>query len=681
MIIIWFCHRRVVLALACLLAWNTPVFAQKPAASVAPSVKFGKITPEQFAYASADTTAEAEVMYDDGEVNYEVSSGDIWMTFTRHVRLRIRKKSAYERATIQLPVRRINSGQEEFVSKFEGYTYSINNRTITTAELSKAGHFTEKVSENLWLEKYTLPSVQEGAVLEYRYTIRSPFSTTHNPRTWRFQEDIPVSWSEYRINVPDYFHYKMMLGGYLNLDINEQKPSKIALIPGQEDFSMSTYRFAMKNVPAFRDEPYITTNDDYLSKLDFELASYQLPGAIATVTKNLSLGWEAMDKTLLDDADFGGQIKRASFLRETAKTLLSQHTDTLSRVMAAYEFIRKTITWNEEVSIWSVAGIRKAFDNKRGNAADINLMLIALLREMNVEANPVILSTRSHGRVDESYALLKKFNYVIAHTSVAGKDILLDATDTFLKPGMLPTHCLNGTGRLVHPVPSRSRFVSLVPVERNANIHTYRLALDNEGSLSGTLLHSQSGYEAWQSRKVFATEGRTKYVDGVRKKHTAWQVEKADFTGVEVSNGAFNETYTLAIPEACGQAGDRLYLRPLLTEARDANPFKEAERLYPVDFGVTTDETVMATYALPPGYQVEEMPKAVSMVMPNNGGRFMYQAVVTPDNQLQVVSKIILLKTLYFADDYPVLRELFSQIVAKHAEQIVLKRGTEPAKK
>lgn len=667
-------HRRLTLTvIGCLMAVSV-VTAQKKT-DPAPLIKFGQFTPDQFTRPLSDSTAEAVVQYNYGEVHYEVSSDELWIVLERHVRTLIRRKSAYERATITLPVRRGKSGQPEFVSNFEGTTYNLVNGSVTFDKLAKSAHFTEKVSDGYSLEKYTLPNVREGSIIEYRYTLRTPFSISSNPRTWYFQQDVPVAWSEYRITIPNYYYYKMMLGGYLNLTVNEQKSATVSLLPGQYDAPAVSYRFAQKDVPAFRDEAYITTDDDYLSKIDFELASVTYPGE---PTKNFSVGWDAMDQTLLTDNDFGGQIKRAGFLRETAKQLLGKSADTLARITAAYDFVRQTIKWNEETSYWS-RSIKKVFDDKKGDAGDINLLLVALLREMDIDANPVILSTRSHGRVDVSYALLKKFNYVVAQVSVGGKDLLLDATDPYLKPGMLPLHCLNGTGRLVHS--SAPRFVSLAPTERDAEVITGTFTLDEEGELTGTFSHSHGGYSAWSTRKLFAAEGKTKYLDGIVKKRAAWQVQKADFTGTEPKSDAFGAVYTLTIPDACAQAGDRMYLRPMLTEAHTENPFKEAERLYPVDFGTTIDETFTATYTLPAGFQVEELPKPVAMTLPDNGGRFVYQVASVNGNQLQVVSRISLRRTMYFATDYPTLREFFSQIVAKHAEQVVLKRGTVAEKK
>jgi transglutaminase-like putative cysteine protease len=643
---------------------------------IGPAVKFGKILPDQFTTQTKDSTAEAIVLYDFGEVTFDEGDNDLWQEFTHHVRIKILKKSAYDRATIQLPVRRGQAGQHEFISRFEGYTYNLTNGDVSINVLDKTGHFTEKASDVLWLEKYTLSNVREGSIIDYKYTVRTPFGVGYNPKTWRFQQDIPVNWSEYRITIPDYFYYKIMQGGYLSLAVSENKPTNMHLFSGQSDVGAVTYRFAVKDAPAFRDEAYITTDDDYLSKIDFELASYQLPGGMK---RDYSVSWTAMDKTLLDHSSFGDQIKRTGFLKETAKTLLSQHRDTLSRITAAYDFIRQNIKWNEQVSIWS-DNIKKVFDDKKGDAADINLLLIALLREMNIDAYPVILSTRSHGRIYEDYALLKRFDYVVASVSVSGKDMLLDATDSYLKPGMLPLHCLNGTGRVVHP--TQARFVSLAPVERDVEVQTGQLTLNEEGEVSGTLTHSHAGYSAWSARKVFAAEGQAKYLEGIRKERTSWQIEKAEFNGTDAKSNTFDVVYNFTIPEACTRAGDRLYFRPLLSEAHETNPFKEAQRLYPVDFGVLTDETFTVTYTLPAGYQVEELPKPVSMSLPENAGRFIYNvATINGGSQLQVISRISLRKTMYFADEYFSLRELFSQIVAKHAEQVVLKRGTIAEKK
>ena len=104
------------------------------------------------------------------------------------------------------------------------------------------------------------------------------------------------------------------------------------------------------------------------------------------------------------------------------------------------------------------------------------------------------------------------------------------------------------------------------------------------------------------------------------------------------------------------------------------NPFKVTERKYPVDFATPMETTYLSTFTLPAGYKVEESPKNLLLSLPENAGRFMFTVAVN-GNTVQVVSKITIRKPVFYAEEYAALREFYNQIVSKHAEQIVLKKG------
>ena len=650
----------------------THVHAQQPAPIQEPTVKYGKIAPESFQKNPfpSDSTAEAVVLYELGETHLEYTENKFWVVYALHRRLRILKKSATDRATVSVQLYRTGSGSAEDLSGLDGATYNLTAGAVVTDKLTKTGIVTERVSDNVSLQKFTLPNVREGAIIEYRYTIRTPFTISNNPRTWAFQDDIPTLWSEYRVIFPDSFYYKMLMNGYLALTVNQVNSVTTPLFTGEEPVTAQSYRFAVANSSAIRSEAHITTTSDYTTKIDFELASINFPGQ---VTRNFSVGWEAMDKTLLNDGDFGGQYKRAAFLREVATLLKTNHpaTDTMARIGAACKVVSTTMKWDETSSYYTKS-IKKAWEAKKGDAGDMNMTLIALLREMGYDANPVVLSTRTHGRFNRESALLKQLNYVVAHLDVGGRDLLLDATDPYLKPGTLPLRALNGVGRLILP-DNRSRFIALNPTERDIQATSAQYTIDDEGAIAGTLTHSFAGYASYRNRKDYKTDGETAYLDGVKKEHTGWQIEKATFAGADDPDKSFTSTYTLTVGEGATVAGDRLYFRPMLTEGQLTNPFKDPERLYPVDFGMLTDETYTATFTMPAGYQAEELPKPVQMSLPNNGGRFLFQ-VSANEQTIQTVSRLSLKKPVYFAEEYPALRELFTQVVAKHAEQIVLKK-------
>ncbi len=103
------------------------------------------------------------------------------------------------------------------------------------------------------------------------------------------------------------------------------------------------------------------------------------------------------------------------------------------------------------------------------------------------------------------------------------------------------------------------------------------------------------------------------------------------------------------------------------------NPFKQELRSFPVDFGYGSEKIYTCSFTLPAGYKIEEMPARLLLELPGKGGMFAYE-VAQQGDQLKVISKISLNKAVYSIEEYGALREFYSKIVAKQAEQIVLKK-------
>ena len=78
-------------------------------------------------------------------------------------------------------------------------------------QLETSGAFLEKRTPTVNVQKFTLPNVREGSVVEFAYTLTSDF--LFNFQDWTFQRDIPVRWSEYRVSIPAFYRYKIMYQG------------------------------------------------------------------------------------------------------------------------------------------------------------------------------------------------------------------------------------------------------------------------------------------------------------------------------------------------------------------------------------------------------------------------------------------------------------------------------------
>ena len=655
---------RLILLLLLFSASSPLVFSQQVSE---PKVKFGDFSLADLDMKSydKDSSADAVVLYDYGQTTFDLKNGILFSHFVYHGRVKILKKSALDRGTISLSLAKRGYGKDEMISDIKGFTYNIENNEAKKEKLTKESIFTEKITNNYQTVKFTMPNVKEGSVIDYSYSIDTPFGVSSNPKTWTFQGNTPVMWSIYEITIPSYFTYRMLMSGYLVLTDNITKNVNISL--GSYETVGTFQRFVVKDAPALRHESYITTVSDYISKIDFELASVNWPGVLM---QNFSLDYASLNKTMLDEEMFGGQFKRTGFLSDIAKEIKSKHTDSTARLKAACEYIHKHVKWDESYNIYS-KNIKKVLESQKGDAGDINLLLIGLLREIGFDANPVILSTREHGNIHEQFALLKRFNYVLAHIERNGKDFLMDATDEQLKLGMLPVDCLNQRGWLVHP--TQSRFVSLTPTEKDIEFEKAELVIDEEGELKGSFTKSYGGYSSWSARKTFKQKGQEVFLEDVKKGKPSWTIEKAEYINHDEIDKAMEAHYQIALSDYVTKAGNMIYLKPMLSEGHTENPFKAKERLYPIDFAYPVEETFIASFELPKDYSVLEYPKNISLSLPENGGKFTY-IISIGDNKLIVSSRLQFRKPVYYADEYEALQIFLDKIVAKHSEQIVLKK-------
>lgn len=328
------------------------------------------------------------------------------------------------------------------------------------------------------------------------------------------------------------------------------------------------------------------------------------------------------------------------------------------------------MNWNGKYGYLATSTLRKAYDTKTGNAADINLMLVAMLQEASFDANPVLISTRENGLPPKGSPLINKFNYVLAHVVVDGKEYLLDATEPLLPFGVLPVRALNDQGHLIKK--NGNQWVDLRPANFSQFISS-EVSFKPTGELIGKTTESAGGYYALSLRKTLAEEGEAKVAEKLTREVGNYKLGKPTFENPTNLSEPFLIKYDVT-SGSNGTLADILYLSPLMGHGKKDNPFKLNERQYPVDFASPIDETVIIRYAIPAGYVVDEAPKSVAVTLPENGGRFTFM-VQQDGNQLQVMSRVNINKAVFYAPEYTYLKEFYNQIIAKHAEQIVLKKS------
>src|SRR5690606_5857760 len=103
------------------------------------------------------------------------------------------------------------------------------------------------------------------------------------------------------------------------------------------------------------------------------------------------------------------------------------------------------------------------------------------------------------------------------------------------------------------------------------------------------------------------------------------------------------------------------------------NPFKSETRLYPVDYGSPQEKTYMCKITIPENYEIDELPVSKVIALPGNAAHFLYN-VSQLENTINITSSFQINKALFMQNEYAFIREFYNQVVAKQAEQIVLKK-------
>jgi hypothetical protein len=669
---------KACLVFFCSLVIPCVLFAQKP------PVKFGDVSKEELSMTSydKDSTASAVILADFGEsaIRYRQNIG-FSLDFERTTRIKILTKDGLHWGDFSIQLYKSGSSEEKLVG-LKAVTYNVESGKIVESKLKNDAIFREEYDANRDIVKITCPNVREGSVVEVTYTVNSPFM--FNFQDWDFQTTVPTVISEYRAQIPEYFNYDKYTKGYVTLAVIDQTTAsnsiRLTSFERGEGWSAGSqantdvieymdakHRWVAVDVPAFKPEPYMTSMHDYITGINFELSFIKYPNE---PVKQIMGSWADINKTFSENERFAGQITGNAFLKKTVQEIIAGKTSPEEQISSIVNYVKENVAWDGGARMYPSLPLKKVLENKKGNSADINLLIGAMLEKAGIAVAPVLLSTRGHGLLRIATPIASQFNYVICVANANDKSYLLDGTERFLPLGLLPERCLNGQGFAVSKegfkwIPLESKFKTRVVTSAD-------LTLTSDGALTGKLKLDCNGYAALENRKKYILDGENEFLKDFVGSH-AWELKSTQIQNANNVQNNFTQEHSLVINENMVVAGDMIYLDPFVRHGQRENPFKSEVREYPVDFGSPLEQTFFFKLAVPDGYAVDELPKSKVITMPENGARYIYN-IAHSGNQITVTSMFHINKSLFSQLEYPFLREFYNQIVAKQAEQIVLKR-------
>ncbi|EAQ42256.3 hypothetical protein MED152_06040 [Polaribacter sp. MED152] len=657
----------------------------------AQNYEFGKVSKDELQeeFYPLDSTADAAYLYKKRKTYFNYGNNTGFEVINEvYLRVKLYTKEGFDFATFKLPYVRPESGKSERISSIKAVTYNLNEKgKIVEDKVSKKYIFDETTSKFRHVKRITFPNLKEGSVIELKYTMTSPY--TEIVDDLQFQYGIPVKKLAIEVETPEWLIFaKKNKGYYLITPVETVRNGSITIRnkvrtitreagPGgttvgstydnnEIDMAFNSSTYKAENIPALKDnEPYVGSAYAYRGGVKYELVGTKFPNSIP---KSFSKSWDDVTKQIYKSDAFGKELEKTNYYKKDIDALIANSNVNLEKLAMIFQYVKSNIKWNGYTSKYTNDGVRKAYLDKTGNSAEINLMLTSMLRYAGLNANPVLVSSKGNGV--PLFPTIKGFDYVVSGIKLADNSmVLLDATEPYSMPNQLPARALNWNGRLVTKT-GESTWVNLNSSKHAAEENMIMVKISDELEVTG---FTRTIFDNFDAQRFRIRYNHIKDEDLIERFEENNNLEVDDFKLVNQGNLAkpVVRNVKFTSEDLLETIGNKLYIEPSLFLTKRSNPFKLEERKYPVDFTSAFKETNKVTIQIPNGYAIETVPEQLAIALPDNLGFFKYQ-VINGGNKIKLVSLLQVNSAMVPPQYYQALKEFYSKLVKKETEKIVL---------
>jgi hypothetical protein len=651
-----------------LLAQNT--YAQSPA------MEFGKISQDEINMRSypADPQAEAVVLFDLGDSRFLDTEEGYIIQFTRIRRVKILTGAGIKYSEISIPIYHKGTNYE-IVKSIEAFSYNFVDGRQEKTPLDQKTVFNEKINEFWDVKKFAMPDVRQGTIIEYKYVVETPYH--FNLPDWEFQDKIPTVYSKYTVRMIPFYEYVYIIQGVSKFNKQESREDpqvrswgNVTKVNGQIvgsgiEFHDLIHIFEMKNIPAFRDEMFITSISDYLIKIDFQLAKFHSPYG---GTEEIISTWPLLIDGLLKENSFGKYMNSCSGIaKNILKNELSvESLSELEKCKTIISYIKSKYSWNGYSGVSASTNAKDVVNQRKGNVAEINLLLSALLKSAGIDASPVILSTRDHGKIKTDYPFLSFFNYVVVFVQLENSSFLADGSDFFTQYNRIPPKCINDKGLVIKK--EEEKWISLNIKDNSVDQKTIFLTIDTSTFHINTSLNIQaSEYDSYMYKKDFSND-----TIKIKKYLSDKGVDKV-LKIVTLNYDQSEKPYTISCSgiSEVEKLDNKIIISPFLNFVLQINELTQSTRSYPVDFTYSKSEVYKTYLNIPSGYKVLALPQSQNIDNDIVEIKLNYSVA---DGLITIDGAYRFKKAVYEPTEYSRLKSSLNTIIKAFNDPIVLEK-------
>jgi Domain of Unknown Function with PDB structure (DUF3857) len=602
-----------------------------------------------------DRNADAEILLNVEEVKCREYTYSLDMDVKRTVRIKILNNKGLSWADVKIPYYKYENTEK--IVDINAKTYNLDgagNLLITPIEQKSIfdREITKRVSEKI----FTFQDVKIGSVLEYSYMIKGPMST--GLRTWNFQSSIPVKFSRYTIDFPA--SLELEFKPYCIIPLDTQSVS---------NSNNKIFNFIMTNVPALRNEPFMSCEDDYVQRLEPKVVASSYFGS----RNNLTTSWGGIVRSLMRDEDFGQQLEKSIPRTSDLDEILKKINDPILKMAIIYRYVQHNMQWNGRTNIWALDGVKTAWKQKRGTSGEINLILVNLLKGANLEAYPILVSTRENGRIDTRNPGYSQFDKVMAYVTIGSHSYCLDATNKYASHQLIPFDVMYTLGLVVKKFETFEwGWVTLWDSKQALkDIILINGSIDDRGLMTADATITSIDYSRIKRIQDWKS-GKDKFVE----KYFGSLIPAISIDSLSVLNeddDTLPFVQKIKFNKRLSASGDYYYFSPNLFTGLEKNPFTAENRFSDICFGANQHYTIMESYIIPEGFSFDEMPKNMRMIMPDTSVIFT-RMIQAQGDLLSLRIEIEFKRPLYIVEEYGNFKEFYKKLFGFLNEQIVIKK-------
>ena len=601
-----------------------------------------------------DKDADAEVLADIGKFYFDFRGGTGYSETSRFVRIKILKDKGADQAIIK--IRYKSFANEEYINNLSACTYNVDGTgAVVASKVEKNQIFDVKLNKRYTETTFTFPNVKAGSIIEYKYVKRGGEMSS-----WNMQNDIPVKYSKYILDIPSQYEVHLKSQCYQPLDVKDRS-SSLRLIK----------EFTMQDVAALRDEAYMTCDDDYLQKIEIWPIAYNDGYQRIVIQKT----WTQISKMMIDDEDFGVQLKKEIPRTKELDDQLKLLKDNYSKMIAVHNYVRHNMAWDGKDNIWALNGVKQAWKDKSGTSGEINLILVNLLKDAGMIAYPIMVSSHENGLTNISVPSIRQFNKVFALVNIDDRIYVLDGTDRFTPANLIPADVSYTDGLVIDDTNPNKFFwhtmYDSVKVEKNTVVLQARIT--DKGEMVGNAMVSSQDYARIKRTPVLASD-KEKFMERFYKNgNSSIQIDSLTLKNENDDSLPLVQKFNFHTP--VNSSGEYSYFSTNLFTGMRSNPFIADKRYSDVFFGENQSHTIIANITIPDGYSFEELPKNIRMTIEDKSVAITRMVAAT-ENTLNARITVEFKRPYYTPDEYPNLREFYKKMYTLLDEQFVIKKKT-----